>query len=41
VSRVPSRRARPERLISANEVEQVVLEGDLFEDYPDDVRGHS
>jgi hypothetical protein len=33
--------ARPERLISANEVEQVVLEGDLVEDYPDDVRGHS
>ena len=33
--------ARPERLISVNEVEQVVLEGDLIEDYPDDVRGHS
>jgi len=32
--------ARPERLMSANEVEQVVLEGDLVEDHPDDVRGH-
>jgi hypothetical protein len=33
--------ARPERLITPSEVQQVVLEGDLVEDYPDDVRGHS
>ena len=33
--------ARPERLISVSEVQQVVLEGDLIEDYADDVRGHS
>jgi hypothetical protein len=33
--------ARPERLISVSEVQEVVLEGDLIEDYPDDVRGHS
>jgi hypothetical protein len=33
--------ARPERLISPAEVQQVVLEGDLIEDYPDDARGHS
>jgi hypothetical protein len=33
--------ARPERLISPAEVQQVVMEGELIEDYPDDVRGHS
>jgi hypothetical protein len=33
--------ALPERLISPREVEEVVLEGELIEDYPDDVRGHS
>jgi hypothetical protein len=33
--------ARPERLISANEVEHVVLEGDIIENYPNDPRGHS
>ena len=33
--------ARPDRLITPEEVERVVLEGDLVEDYPDDVRGHS
>jgi hypothetical protein len=33
--------ALPERLISVREVEEVVLQGDLLEDYPDDVRGHS
>jgi hypothetical protein len=33
--------ALPERLISVGEVEEVVLQGDLLEDYPDDVRGHS
>lgn len=33
--------ALPERLISAAEVEDVVLHGDILEDYPEDVRGHS
>jgi predicted SprT family Zn-dependent metalloprotease len=33
--------ALPERLISTGEVEDVVLHGDILEDYPDDVRGHS
>jgi hypothetical protein len=33
--------ARPDRLISPLEVRQVVLDGDIVEDYPDDVRGHS
>lgn len=33
--------ALPERLISTGEVKDVVLHGDILEDYPDDVRGHS
>jgi len=33
--------ARPERMISAAEVEAVVTRGELVEDYPDDARGHS
>ena len=33
--------ARPERLITAKEVERVVAEGELIEDYPEDPRGHS
>jgi len=33
--------ARPERRITAAEVQQVVLAGELLEDYPNDVRGHS
>jgi hypothetical protein len=33
--------ARPERLISPGDVKEVVFEGELIEDYPDDVRGHS
>ena len=32
---------RPDRLISPGEVERVVVEGDLIEDYPEDPRGHS
>ena len=31
--------ARPDRLISPGEVERVVFEGDLIEDYPEDPRG--
>jgi hypothetical protein len=28
-------------MISKEEVRQVILEGDIIEDYPEDVRGHS
>lgn len=31
----------PERMISTSEVRQVVLNGQIIEDYPEDVRGHS
>ena len=33
--------ARPTPMISASEVEAVLLSGDVIEDYPDDARGHS
>lgn len=33
--------SRPERMITAEEVETVVTAGELVEDYPEDVRGHS
>lgn len=33
--------ARPERLITAAELRSVVLNGEVIEDYPEDVRGHS
>jgi len=33
--------SRPERMISSNEVETVVVKGELIEDYPQDPRGHS
>jgi hypothetical protein len=32
---------RPERMITPQEVERVVMTGELVEDYPDDSRGHS
>ena len=32
---------RPERMITPEEVREVVLKGELLENYPDDVRGHS
>jgi len=32
---------RPERMITAAIVEAVIMTGDLVEDYPEDVRGHS
>jgi hypothetical protein len=31
----------PDRMISTQEVRSVLLRGELIEDYPDDVRGHS
>jgi hypothetical protein len=33
--------SRPERMITTKEVETVITTGELIEDYPDDVRGHS
>ena len=33
--------SHPERMITTKEIEQVVLYGELIENYPDDVRGHS
>jgi hypothetical protein len=33
--------ARPTPIISRSEVEAVVVGGDVIEDYPEDVRGHS
>ena len=33
--------SRPERVITPQEVERVVMTGELVEDYPQDNRGHS
>lgn len=33
--------SRPERMITAREVKQVVEKGEIIEDYPEDNRGHS
>lgn len=33
--------ARPANMISASEVERVVTEGEIIQDYPEDVRGRS
>ncbi|MEK7762280.1 MAG: DUF4258 domain-containing protein [Nitrospirota bacterium] len=33
--------SRPERMITPQEVERVVMMGELVEDYPQDSRGHS
>jgi len=33
--------SRPDRMISAMEVRQVIFAGELIEDYPEDARGHS
>lgn len=33
--------SRPERMITPQEVERVVMMGELVEDYPHDSRGHS
>jgi len=32
---------RPDRMISEDEVRDVVFSGEIIEDYPEDVRGHS
>jgi hypothetical protein len=31
--------SRPQRMISSTEVEAVITQGDLIEDYPNDLRG--
>lgn len=31
----------PDRMISTAEVRSVIFQGDVIEDYPDDIRGHS
>ena len=33
--------SHPERMISSQEIENVVIMGELIEDYPEDARGHS
>jgi hypothetical protein len=33
--------ARPDRMISTQEVREVVEQGEIVEDYPEDARGHS
>ena len=33
--------SRPDRMISASDVRKAVEQGELVEDYPEDVRGHS
>ena len=33
--------SRPDRMITTEEVEHVVTNGEMIEDYPEDVRGHS
>ena len=36
-----SQMSRPERMISTQEVRQVIQDGEIIEDYPKDPRGHS
>jgi Domain of unknown function (DUF4258) len=33
--------SRPDRMIGSDEVKEVVTQGELIEDYPNDPRGHS
>lgn len=33
--------SRPERMITRQEIEEIVRSGEIIEDYSDDVRGHS
>ena len=33
--------SHPDRIITVQEVRRVVMTGDVIEDYPEDVRGHS
>ncbi len=33
--------SRPDRMITGRDVRRVVMHGEIIEDYPEDVRGHS
>lgn len=33
--------SRPERLITTSDIRRVINDGEVIEDYPEDVRGHS
>jgi hypothetical protein len=33
--------SRPERMVTKNEVRYIIENGEIIEDYPEDVRGHS
>ena len=33
--------ARPDRMIAPSEIRNVIMYGELIEDYPEDARGHS
>ena len=33
--------SRPDRMITGQDVRRVVMQGEVIEDYPEDVRGHS
>jgi hypothetical protein len=33
--------ARPDRMITTEEVRRVIMKGEIIEDYPEDARGHS
>ena len=33
--------SKPERMITTDEIREIVLNGNVIEDYPEDVRGHS
>ena len=36
-----SQMSRPDRMIEIDEIEQIINQGELIEDYPNDSRGHS
>ena len=33
--------SRPDRMISTQEFERIIMTGEVIEDYPEDLRGHS
>ena len=33
--------SRPDRIISTQEFERIIMTGEVIEDYPEDLRGHS
>ncbi|MGR8932452.1 MAG: DUF4258 domain-containing protein [Gammaproteobacteria bacterium] len=36
-----SQMLRPDRMISTEDIRKVIFDGEIIEDYPEDVRGHS